>query len=527
MAKGSRNIDVWEAALIKAMLEGKSFNRDQIISYFTRPDRTINPARINEIGDGTIYAEVEPATPGQIDVYLRTFRSPGEARQRFFEENPLHPVNLRGLFHLKESTANILHIGETDWVECKESLNFRYMAEYARVIASFANAGGGFLLFGVRDSDKAVTGIPSGKLTGYDPARLNQHLSAHFSPVPVWEKTEIVIADKIVGIVYVRPGKQKPIICIRDEGDTLREADIYYRYPGETRRIKYAELVGILDTRSRNTERQWADVLRRVEAAGVENIAILDTVRGEVSGRSGKFLIDEKLIPKLKFVAEGHFSETEGAPTLRLVGDLAPASVTGVQGTKVIVRKERLTDADLVREFVDQATVENPRLYAGHLAHSAKLWLPIYFFMRQAGLDEAAAVKLLAEGQNSKRTHLNEVIRRVNDRRRPSMSRHCAATTAEPERSQLISMMLEPPDTAEKCERLLKAVMTLRPGEIQPDYLLPLLRHCLDRFHNGKLGVPITHAIAYIDIVWHEQVVAAQVETAVLPAAFPVPAQAG
>ncbi|EME67981.1 putative transcriptional regulator [Paramagnetospirillum caucaseum] len=513
MAKGIRNIEAWEAALIKAMLAAGGMTKDQIVSYFTRPDRTVNPFRLAEIEKGESHSDVEAATPGQVAVYLRTFRSPGEARQRFFEENPLHPVNLRTLFRLKDGTTDILHIEETDRVECKESLHFKQLADYARVIVSFANARGGFLLFGVRDGDKAITGIHSGKLTGYDPAKLNQHLSAHFSPVPVCEKTEMVISGKTVGIIYVRPAAHKPIICIRDERDVLREADIYYRYPGETRRIKYAELVGILDERSRGTEHQWADVLRRVEAAGVENVAILDTITGEVSGHSGKFLIDEKLIPKLKFVAEGHFSEREGAPALRLVGDLETISVTGVHDAKVIVRKERLTDGDLLREFVDQATVENPRLYAGHLAHSAKLWLPIYFFMRQARIDEAGAIKLLSEGPNSKRSHLGAVIRRVRDRSRPSMSRQITAAAAEPERSKLIDMTLGLPETTEQCERLIKAAMTLQPGEIHPDHLLPLLGHCLDRFHEG-FGTPLTYAIAYIDIVWHEQLVGATVASA-------------
>jgi hypothetical protein len=507
MAKGTRNIDAWEAALIKAMLAKGDLTKDQIVSFFTRPDRTVNPWRLDEIKKGECHAGVEAATPGQVEVYLRTFRSPGEARQRFFEGNPLHPVNLRSLFRIKEGAAGILDLGETDWTECKESLNFRNIPDYARVIASFANARGGFMLFGVRDGDKAITGISSGKLNGYDPAKLNQHLSDHFAPVPLWEKTEMEFDGRTVGILHIRPAANKPIICIRDEGATLREADIYYRYPGETRRIKYAELVGILDERSRATEQQWGDVLRRVEAAGVENIAILDTTTGEVSGRSGKFLIDEKLIPKLKFVAEGHFSDKEGAPTLRLVGDMETISMTGIHGAETVVKKERLTDADLLRDFVDRAKVENPRLYAGHLAHSAKLWLPVYFFMRQAGLDEAATVRLLSDEPDTKRKHLNKVIERVKGRRRPSLSRQYTAAAMEPERSQLIAASLPRPDSEETCERFLKAVMTLQPGDVHPDHLFPLLGHCLDTFTTKKLGVLITYAVSYIDIVWHEQLI--------------------
>lgn len=526
MAKGVRNIEAWEAALIKTMLAEGKLTNDQIAFHFARLDRTVNPGRISEIKLGHCHADVEPATPAQVTAYLRAFGKPGvDPRREFFNENPLHPENLKALFRLKDGTEDILHVAETDRVECKESLHMRGegRAKFARTVAGFSNARGGFLLFGVKDDDMQIVGIDPAQIKKFDGATLDRFLSDAFAPVPIWEPAEYVIGGKTIFIIYVREAPRKPVICTKNIEQSLKEAEIYYRYPSETRRIKYAELVGLLDERTKTTERRWADVLRQVEAAGVENVAVLDTVSGEVSGRTGKFLIDEKLIPKLKFISEGRLSETEGAPTLRLVGNMEPISMTAVHGAKTIVKKERLIDADVIREFVDQARVENPRLYAGHLAHSAKLWLPIYYFMRQAGLDEDGAIKLLAEGQNSKRKHLTEVIKRVRDRSRPSASRQCNAGTLEPERSRLIAMALTAPDTTAKCERFIKAAMTLQPGEVNADYLLPMLRHCLDHFSEGKLGVPLTYAIAYIDIVWHEQVTQ-QAPAPAEPVAVPAPA---
>ena len=109
----------------------------------------------------------------------------------------------------------------------------------------------------------------------------------------------------------------------------------------------------------------------------------------------------------------------------------------------------------------------------------------------------------------------------MRDRSRPSASRQCNVVAAEPDRSHLIAMTLAAPDSDETCERLIKAAMTLQPGEVNPDFLLPLLRHCLDHFGDGKLGVPLAYAIAYIDIVWHEQIVQ---HAAAPAAAVPVPA---
>lgn len=509
MAKGIRNIEAWEAALIKAMLADGSLTKDQIVSYFTRPDRTVNPWRLDEIKKGEVHPDAEPATPEQVSAYIRTFHSPAAARRAFFDESPLHPVNLRSLFQLKGGTADILHVAETDRVECKESFHQRGegRAKFARTIAGFSNARGGFLLFGVRDEDMKIVGVDPEQIRKFDGATLDRFLSEAFAPVPLWEPAEFQIGGKTIFIIHVREAPRKPVICTKTSDQSLREADIYYRYPSETRRIKYAELVGLLEERTKTTERRWADVLRQVEVAGVENVAVLDTVTGEVTGATGKFLIDEKLIPKLKFITEGRLSETEGAPTLRLVGDMEPIALTGIHGAKTIVKKERLTDADLLREFVDQAKVENPRLYAGHLAHSAKLWLPIFYFMRLARIDEEGAVALLSEGPNSKRKHLDEVIRRVREHSRPSMSRQCTPASTEPERSQLLAMTLGAPDTEVKCDRLIKAAMTLQPGEVRPEHILPLLGHCLDNFGTGRLATPLAYAIAYVDIVWHEQIV--------------------
>lgn len=513
MAKGVRNIEAWEAALIKTMLAEGKLTNDQIAFHFARLDRTVNPGRISEIKLAHCHAEVEPATPAQVTAYLRTRSTPGgDPRRAFFTESPLHPENLKAMFRLKAGTTDVLDISETDHVECKESLHMRGegRAKFARTVAGFSNARGGFLLFGIRDTDMTIVGITPEQINAFDGATFNQFLSDTFAPVPLWETTEYAIGGKTIIVMYVREAPKKPVISSKNVEQSIREADIFYRYPSETRRIKYAELAALLEERTKATERRWADVLRQVEAAGVDNVAVLDTVSGEVTGRTGKFLIDEKLIPKLSFISEGHFSETEGAPTLRLVGDLEPISMTGIHAAETIVRKERLTDVDLLREFVDRAKVEHPRLYTGHLAHSTKEWLPVYFFMRQAGLDEVGAARLLSEEPDTKPKHVKNVVERVEAQKLPSMSHNCTAAAAEPERSALLSRSLPEPETDKQWSRLLKATITLQPGEIEPDYLLPLLGRCLDAFGIRKSGGLLIYAIAHVDVVWHQQIMASR-----------------
>lgn len=515
--KGVRNIDAWEAALIKAMLAEGKLTNDQIAFHFARLDRTVNPGRISEIKLGHCHAEVEPASPAQVAAYLREFAKPGgDPRRSFFTENPLHPENLKAMFRLKAGTTDVLAISETDRVECKESLHIRgeARAKFAKTVAGFSNARGGFLLFGVRDADMTIVGIDPEQIRAFDGATFNAFLGDAFAPVPLWETTEYAIGGKIIVVMYVREAPKKPVISTKNVEQSIKEADIFYRYPSATQRIKYAELVALLEERTKTTERRWADVLRQVEAAGVENVAVLDTVSGEVTGRAGKFLIDEKLIPKLSFISEGQFSEVEGAPTLRLVGDLEPITLTGIHAAKTVVKKERLTDADLLREFVDLAPVEHPRLYTGHLAHSTKEWLPVYYFMRQAGLDEAGAVSLLSAEPDIKAKHLKKVVDRISTRKLPSLSRAYTAAATEPERSLILAKTLPPPANDEQWERFLKATFTLKPGDIEPAYLLPLLARCLDDFGVSKANGLLTYAIAHVDVVWHQQITAAAVKAA-------------
>jgi hypothetical protein len=510
MAKKS-SIEPWEVALIKALLADGTRTRDWVLAHFSRPDRTVNPARITEIANGKLFPDIEPANAAQVEVFLRTYakpdRKPDEAKRRFIETDPLHPVNVASLFSPRDGTTDILDINESDRVECKEGLHLKGKgrAECCRAIAGLANARGGFVLIGVRDADLRVVGIDPAKADKFDGADLNRYMMDAFTPVPVWRHAVREIGGKTIIIIMVEPAAKKPIICAKGDEGTLKEADIYYRYSSETRRIKYAELAAILDERVHGAERQWADTMERIQAAGVENIAILDTTTGEVSGRSGKFLIDEKLIPKLKFVAEGHFTENEGAPALRLVGDMEPISMTGVPNGQIVVRKEHLTGADLQRQFVDQSTVDNPGLYVGRIAHTTKLWLPVYYFMRQAGLDLVSVVEFLERQPDTKANHVKKVVDRLRNFSLPSVSKSYSPKSAEPERSWLIEKTLPIPNDEEGWERLLRAVFTLRAGDLDPDYVLKMLALRLDAPGDEKHSSSLTYAIAHVDVIWHQQ----------------------
>lgn len=67
------NLTATEISLIKAMLQqGKEagFHVQRIQSYFSRPDRTINPARFYEIRDNKLGSDVTAASETQLHDFL-------------------------------------------------------------------------------------------------------------------------------------------------------------------------------------------------------------------------------------------------------------------------------------------------------------------------------------------------------------------------------------------------------------------------------------------------------------------------
>jgi len=65
-----------EIALIKAMQKlGKNhgFHNQEILSYFSRPGRSVNPARIREIQDGARGQPIEPASEAALAEFIETF----------------------------------------------------------------------------------------------------------------------------------------------------------------------------------------------------------------------------------------------------------------------------------------------------------------------------------------------------------------------------------------------------------------------------------------------------------------------
>lgn len=265
----ARRLVSQEVALIKAMLKRK-MKHELILTYFSRDDRTINPAAIAEIKSQELGASILPASDQELDAFFAEHKRRRSAKSTV--DSPLGDVALLELL-VPEGTK--LRVHESDVVEFKQSVNWGATPEYARTMAAFANNRGGYLVFGVMP-DRTIDGLKNDNFDRRDPAIVTQFLRDHFQPEIRWDARTFELAGLRLGLIYVWPGRRKPIICSKQSGSTLAPAAIYYRYVGETACIRFPELVGLLAEREKQTITEVKQRIARIADLGLENTAILE-----------------------------------------------------------------------------------------------------------------------------------------------------------------------------------------------------------------------------------------------------------
>jgi len=219
---------------------------------------------------------------------------------------------------------------ESTSLEFKESFGFNSLAKYLKTISAFANTQGGIIIFGITDSPRTLKGINRNKFEQIKIEQISTYLSEYFSPEIQWDIGTVRFKRKDYGYIAINASDDKPVICKKNSGDVLKDGDIYYRYRGVSRKIHFPELKR-MQLEIREKERQlWMEHIERISRIGPQNVALLDLYSGKMdsSNIGSSFVVDEELLTSIKdeisFIKEGSFSETDGAPTLKLIGNLAP-----------------------------------------------------------------------------------------------------------------------------------------------------------------------------------------------------------
>lgn len=235
-------------------------------------------------------------------------------------------------------------------------------------------------------------------------------MNSYFSPLIEWKMDVLREFGRELGYIYTHEATDKPVVATASK-DQVKEGEIYFRYNGQSTVIKYAELRGMIDDRLARERQAWLQHLRTIAHTGPTNVAMLDTVQGKLYGGGTPFIIDEPLLRKLKFLRQGRFSETEGQPTLRLVGDVQPVSGVPVERPVEV----GIHEADIIEAFLAQCALEpsQAKAYLHETAYQATPYLPLWYLLSRAEMSVDKAVQFLRRAGSPRGDQVSKLVSRL------------------------------------------------------------------------------------------------------------------
>lgn len=206
---------------------------------------------------------------------------------------------------------------ESQTLEFKENFNLGSLADYFRIFAAFANNRGGYIVFGVTDSPRRPIGLSASALERFnniDPRRITERLLEMFVPTIHWEQELMEIEKKCFGVFYVHESAEKPIIARKNQSK-VKDGEIYYRYRGQTQKIRYAELTHIISQRIETSNDKWRALLRDIGRVDINHATIVDTARSVVQYDEAKMLVVDEDLARRLGVPGGQYMVREGTST--------------------------------------------------------------------------------------------------------------------------------------------------------------------------------------------------------------------
>jgi hypothetical protein len=426
------------------------------------------------------------------------------------KNSPFEPDILADIFKFDLEHADRLASRESGKLDFKESFNLGSADEYARTMAAFANTAGGYLVFGVKDKPRTLIGLKNDNFDSVDPAKVTQALNERFAPEINWEPLTHPVKEKKVGIIYVHEASRKPVVCLR-AGKELQEGAIYYRYRGRTEKVRYSELRELLDGELRRERELWMKHVQKMAKLGIENVGVLSTVTGEVTGSHGSFLIPEDLLAQIKFINSGTFVESGGAPTLKVIGEVEAIPSKFVQPTKMV--RQPLHGPDILSAFIHQEKVLVPMDYVSHVCFEAAAYYPVYFFISQTPLTIAEVVKEIEKVPARNKTKAR-LLKRLQNAESLTYGQLGGVKEAGMKRKAALDKIVSKTITDAEINGDLKAffqALTHLDRTIgDKDYVLSLLdRVAMPRYTtlDGPELQMMRQAICHVDIIWFREAV--------------------
>jgi hypothetical protein len=425
-------------------------------------------------------------------------------------KSPFAQENLNEIFTISPSDPERVISRESSSLEFKESFGWISLPKYLKTSAAYANAKGGYIVFGIADNPHRLCGLSGTNLNlfeGIDPKEMSGNFNEHFAPEVEWAMHEYELQGKIFGLLYIHEAKDKPVVCTKNAGNELKESDIYYRYRGRSERVKYPELKAILEAKRETEQRLWMHHLENIARIGVREAGIFDLHTGSVTGSGGSFLIDESLLSQLSFIKEGEFSEVKWRPTLKLIGHVEPLAGSISIVPKQIVKTKGIRTADIIICTLNQSDVPEPEEYIKQICFENTAFLPIYYFIKKSRMTVDETVKVL-ENVVSRSTTRVKLIERLKNENTQELPVTNGTTKAATQKRHYVEALrnnrVDANITEKELEYCLQAIRGLTAAEVKSNskYIRDLLRNWFNMHYasvKGPLADNIRRAICWVD----------------------------
>jgi hypothetical protein len=305
------------------------------------------------------------------------------------------------------------------------------------------------------------------------------------------------------GILYIEESQNKPIVAISNGGDHIREADIYYRYRGRSERIKYPELREILEQNRQKEQILWMQHLKRISAIGVDNAAIFNPDDGTVTGKSGAFIIDKTLLPKLTFIREGEFKEVIGAPAIRLVGDAQVLAAGDVIATKTVVQRQSIRAKDIIEFFLEQKNPSEPTFFLEQICYESMGYFPFYYYCSLCEIKKSGfsgIIKKQSSKMQSKRTTLERMQK--NDSGLFAAFKDTGTDSANIKK-EIREKIIRKDDISlnnDNLQKFFEALRSMRKAEVDVGYIFPIVKEAYNiATSSNAINTELYKAICYLD----------------------------
>ncbi len=308
-------------------------------------------------------------------------------------------------------------LDEDDYYEFKKSLHITKSGiskDYLKTIAGLANNKGGLMIFGIDPDSQELVGIKETH-ENLDNKYVNMVVSELLDGMSSFYFFTNRHDDKLIGFLIINEPIFKPVIIkssfSSNEGAYVA-GDIYYRYPGESMKIKPSDLRTLMSKEiSRHAEQLISQITKLVEI-GPENAAIINSKTGEIEANNSKLILSQEILKDLNLIMEGNFVEKDGAPAYVIKGNIELESGKG--NSQIIKEQTALHNRDYHSSLLEN-NCSNPKNFLKDIVCRNTFNLPIFNLIRSAKMSNQEAINLL-ESQNNTDVNQNtkdKIIERI------------------------------------------------------------------------------------------------------------------